>query len=82
MYNQTEKSPTEGFCWRRRVQYPQTPYPYEEKDILFENKAAVISLDATLTIPFAERGFKDYTLVDIPDVNHSFQTCKTGVLSE
>lgn len=35
----------------RRPQEPQKPYPYEEEDVTFENKAAGVKLAGTLTRP-------------------------------
>lgn len=36
---------------RRRPQNPAKPYPYREEEVSFDNKAAGITLAATLTIP-------------------------------
>ncbi len=53
--------------------------------------AIVGSLDVTTSpskiLPVLETAFKkslhsDYTLIEVPDLNHTFQTCKTGALSE
>jgi fermentation-respiration switch protein FrsA (DUF1100 family) len=35
----------------RRPQEPKPPFPYQEEDVVFENKSAGISLAATLTLP-------------------------------
>lgn len=35
----------------RRPQEPQKPYPYDEEDVLYENKEAGITLAGTITLP-------------------------------
>ena len=47
----------------RRPQEPQKPYPYHSEDVVFENKAADISLAGTLTLPAREGSFPVVILI-------------------
>ena len=35
-----------------------------------------------LTHAFEKSGHKDFTIIELPNLNHSFQTCKTGSMAE
>ena len=47
----------------KRPQTPQTPYPYNEEEITFENKAANIKLAGTLTTPRTKAPFPAVILI-------------------
>ena len=68
---------------------------YDPTDILEAIKVPVLAIvgsrDVTTSpskiLPVLETAFKksrhsDYTLIELPDLNHTFQTCKTGALAE
>lgn len=46
-----------------RPQTPQKPYPYNEEEVVFENKSANIKLAGTLTFPKEEKKFPVVVLV-------------------
>jgi fermentation-respiration switch protein FrsA (DUF1100 family) len=46
-----------------REQDPVKPYPYEEEEVVYENKAAGVSLAGTLTIPKAKGPFPAVLLI-------------------
>lgn len=48
---------------RRRPQNPTKPYPYREEEVRYENKAAGVSLAATLTIPSGKGPFPAVVLI-------------------
>lgn len=48
---------------RHRPQNPVRPYPYKEEEVSFENKAAGITLAATLTIPQGKGPFPAVLLI-------------------
>lgn len=47
----------------RRPQEPKAPFPYEEREIAFENKKADIKLSGTLTIPKSKGPFPAVILI-------------------
>ncbi len=47
----------------RRPQTPKKPYPYEEEEVVYENKAAGIKLAGTLTLPPSEGPFSAVLLI-------------------
>jgi len=47
----------------RRPQEPKKPYPYEEEEVIYENKEAGIKLAGTLTIPRLEGPFPAVLLI-------------------
>ncbi|HLJ92134.1 MAG TPA: alpha/beta fold hydrolase [Gemmataceae bacterium] len=49
-----------------------------EKDLQVDAKANLKAIEAALK----EGGNKDVTIQELPNVNHLFQTCKTGAISE
>ena len=48
---------------RRRPQNPAKPYPYREQEVSFDNKAAGITLAATLTAPLGKGPFPAVVLI-------------------
>src|SRR5207248_1713271 len=61
----------------RKVQCPVLAL-IGEKDLQVPSKA---NLEA-ITKALKEAGNKDFTVKELPDLNHLFQTCKTGSLTE
>ena len=47
----------------RRPQEPKKPYPYEEEEVVYENKEAAVKLAGTLTIPGQEGPFPAALLI-------------------
>lgn len=47
----------------RRPQEPKKPYPYEEEEVVYENKEAAVKLAGTLTIPGQEGPFPAVLLI-------------------
>jgi len=47
----------------RRPQEPKKPYPYEEEEVVYENKEASVKLAGTLTIPSQEGPFPAVLLI-------------------
>ena len=47
----------------RRPQEPKKPYPYQEEEVVYENKEAVVKLAGTLTIPGQEGPFPAVLLI-------------------
>ncbi len=47
----------------RRPQEPKKPYPYEEEEVVYENKQAAVKLAGTLTIPAQEGPFPAVLLI-------------------
>jgi pimeloyl-ACP methyl ester carboxylesterase len=41
--------------WAKRPQHPQPPFPYETRDVRFENAADSVTLAGTLTLPAGDR---------------------------
>jgi pimeloyl-ACP methyl ester carboxylesterase len=48
---------------RRRPQNPAKPYPYKEEEVSFDNKAAGITLAATITAPVGKGPFPTVVLI-------------------
>jgi pimeloyl-ACP methyl ester carboxylesterase len=47
----------------RRPQNPVKPYPYREEDVAYDNKAALVRLSATLTVPAGQGPFPAVVLL-------------------
>jgi uncharacterized protein len=51
------------FVERKRPQNPVKPYPYKEEEVTYHNKAAAVTLAATLTIPPGKGPFSAVVLI-------------------
>jgi pimeloyl-ACP methyl ester carboxylesterase len=53
----------EGVAQVNRPQEPKKPYPYDEEEVVYENKAASVKLAATLTLPRGQGLFPAVLLI-------------------
>lgn len=52
-----------SYVERKRPQSPVKPYPYKDEEVTYDNKAAGVTLAATLTIPAGKGPFPAVVLI-------------------